>query len=596
MQVVMRFSRPVLPQPMPMVMRFGGETVPAMPIGAPTIWAGIGFGYEKKPTVQADAVIEWLNPQPIAHETSAWWKTEWFSLVYAQFDTLWLFSPLASNKVSFSFELKTTVQEKHTSVAWIFSPEQRKSATAEYRNKTQLYDLQKSIVWRGRTELYAQGHKNQWLKSTLCVTQFTNHYNDIDATRHPHYLHYGPTPSRWLCSGNYRPQKGRIRMRLSNAKVETSGAIVMRFTASPVICIYLPGGGYKGNVPKTPVIDSNLPIEPQVQRAYVMQPTIDCIRVRDNQRIVINAASFSHSRGQFAHTISCEFSSRIDSERTKNELLKWTVNGYEFYGYIEQYSKRTIFGDESYSGTGRSRVAEIAAPYKSQISYTNMAVRSFAGILQDLMQFTDWTVELLGVTDFNVPARAFSTAGKPPIESINETVSALGCMMICDDDDQRIKIIPRWPVSPWLTASAVPDIVVHDAVIQEQSESDQISPLYDCVFVRGEQVGVSAKVRRQGTAGTAPAADISSSLIVDVQAARMAGTTAIADSGKKRNWQLTLPVMAALPPFRVGQLIGVRVGTDVFKATCDSFSLRCSVNNDGAIEVSQSVSLIESLE
>jgi len=592
----MRFSRPAQALTNPLVMRFGGETVPAMPIGVPTIWAGIGFRYEKKPTVQTATLIEWLNPRPLARETSAWWKTEWFSLVYAQFETHWLFSPLVSTKISFGFELKTPLHERHTKVAWIFSPEQRAATSVNWLAKTQLYDLQTSIVWRGNTELHAKNFSGLWLKSAMRVTQFTGHYNDIDATRHPHYLHYGPTPSRWLCSGKYRPQKGRVRMRLSSPKAAIEGVVVMRFTASPVVCVYLPGGGYKANVPKTPVIDSNLPIEPQVQRAYVMQPTIDCIRVRDNQRIVINAASFSHSRGQFAHTISCEFSSRIDSERTKNELLKWTVNGYEFYGYIEQYSKRTIFGDENYSGTGRSRVAEIAAPYKSQISYTNMVVRSFAGILQDLMQFTDWTVELLGVLDFNVPARAFSTAGLPPIESINEAVGELGCMVICDDVNQRIKVIPRWPVSPWLTATAVPDIVVHDAVIQEQNESDQISPLFDCVFVRGEQVGVSAKVRRQGTAGTAPAADISSALIVDVQAARMAGTAAIADSGKKRNWQLTLPVMAALPPFRIGQLIGVRVGTDVFKATCESMSMRCSVDTDGAIEVSQSVSLIESLE
>jgi len=567
-----------------------------MPIGAPTVWATVAVNFQKHDPVAAGARINWLNPQPLVFAPTTPWRTELPSLVCCSRLMPREFTPVVSNSMRGAFALFPDLSANSFLAGWDSADLHWGDCKVAFSLQTNIESVANLVPWRGRLTLNQQQHANQWLKTALNMGQFTSHYKSVDAIRDPHILPYGPTPSRWYCSGNYRPQIGRARIRFASTQQNDDGAVQLRFTASPVVCVYLPGGGFKVNVPSTPVIDVNLPIEPQVQRAYVMQPTLDCIRIRDNQRIIINSFSIGHSRGQFAMTISCEFSSRIDSERTKNELLKWTVNGYEFYGYIEQYSKRTIFGDETYSGSGRSRIAEIAAPYKSQISYTNMTMRSFAGILQDLLQFTDWTVELQGVTDFSVPARAFSTAGKPPVEAVNEAIGQLGCMMLCDDENQSIKVIPRWPVSPWQTAAAVPDIVVHDAVIQEQSETDQISPLYDSVFVRGEQVGVSVKVRRMATAGDTPAPDISSSLIVDVQAARLAGTAALADSGHKRNWQLTLPVMASLPPFKIGQLIGVRVGTDIFKSTCDSFSMRAAVGTDGAIDISQSVGLSEALE
>ena len=589
MSILLRFSSFLANPGHLVVLRFGGDPLPPMPIGSPTVWANFAANYENQGPVMAVATIEWLNPKPIAFETTAPWLTELPSLMGLSWLMPVELPPLVVKLLIGQFVLKPELHAGTSRASWILPEMQWCSYAAKFSAKARIESGFALITWCGLPPLNQQVCLSEWIQKPISTGQFTGQYHSVDAMHKPYFLPYGPTPSRWLCSDNYRPQTGRAMIRFA---ADSS----LRFTPSPMVCVYLPGGGYKGNVPATPVIDSNLPIEPQVQKAYIMQPTLDCIRVRDNQRIIINSFSVSHSRGQFAQAISCEFSSRIDAERAKNELLKWTVNGYEFFGLVEQFSKRTVFGDEIHSGTGRSRCAELAAPYNNPISYTNMAARSFAGVLQDLLQFSDWTVELTGITDFNVPARAFSTSGKPPIESVNDAITQLGCMMYCDDESRRLNIVPRWPVSPWLTGVAAPDIVVHDAVILEQSETDQISPLCDSVFVRGEQVGVSAKVRRQGTAGVLPAADINSALIVDVQAARLAGSAAIADTGNKRLWQLALPVMASLPPFRIGQLIGVRVGTEVFKATCDNVSLRGSVGSDGAIDISQSVSLIESME
>lgn len=327
-----------------------------------------------------------------------------------------------------------------------------------------------------------------------------------------------------------------------------------------------------------------------------MQPTITCVRVSDDLPIVISSVNISHSRGQWARAVSLEFSSRIDAERAHNELLLISINGYEFYAIAEQPSVSKVFGSATYSSTGRSRVAELAAPYKLPLSYTNATARSFAGLLGDLLQTTGWTVELSGIPDFTIPAGAFSVGNKTPIEAVAEAVGQLGCMILTDDAAKKLTIVPRWPTAPWEMATAVPDLALHDAVITSYSDSVSRNPLCNVVWLRGEQQGISAKVKRAGSAGNIPAADISAQLIVDNQAARVAGTNALAETGDKLSVNLSMPVMADLPPATPGMLIGVTINSEVFKGVCDSWTIRATVSERGDIDIEQSITLISPLE
>ena len=403
---------------------------------------------------------------------------------------------------------------------------------------------------------------------------------------------WGYTAPRWICSTKYRPPVGKVTLRLTTALGEGVSPVTLRFTPSPQYCYWDDGGGVIDGTPVLPPIDFKVPIEPQLLRYYLMQPLITCVRVSDGLPIVITSVSISHSRGQFARAVSLEFSSRIDAERAHNELLLISINGYDFYAIAEQPSLSKVFGSATYSSTGRSRVAELAAPYQLQGSYTNATARSFAGLLGDILQNSGWSVVLKGISDFTIPAGAFSVGNKTPIEAVAEAAAQLGCMILTDDAAKKLTIVPRWPTAPWNIAAAVPDLVLHDAVITDYSESVSRNPLCDVVWLRGEQQGINAKVKRSGSAGTIAAADISAQLIVDTQAARVAGTNALADTGDKRNISITAPIMADLPPATPGMLIGIREGAEVFKGTCDSVSIRASISARGDIDVQQTLSII----
>lgn len=408
-------------------------------------------------------------------------------------------------------------------------------------------------------------------------------------------IKWGLHEPRWVCSTKYRPPVGKVTIRFNEPLSTQPNPITLRFTVSPNYCYYDDGGGSIDGPPILPPIDFRVPIEPQIKRAYLMQPTLTCTRVSDSLPIIIIGVSISDGRGQYTQSINIEFSSRIDAERAANELLLIDVNGYQYYAIAEQPVRRESFGNATYSSGCRSRTAELADPWMNTISYTNSAARSFAGMLGDLVSGTGWAIQLAGIVDFVIPAGAFSILSKSPMDAVWDAVGQVGCMIIGLDATKTLKVVPRWPTAPWVMSTTIADINIHDSVILDYSTDEEINQLCNACWLRGEQQGVSAKVVRAGTAGNIATSDVSAQLIVTDQAARVAGTVMIADSGKKQKVSVTLPVMNDLPPLTKGMLIGVTYRDEIYKALCDTTSLSVTMGDDG-LNVTQSVTLIRSME
>ncbi|MCZ4339660.1 hypothetical protein [Shewanella colwelliana] len=404
---------------------------------------------------------------------------------------------------------------------------------------------------------------------------------------------WGPHLPRWICSTNYRPpEPGLIKMRFSEPWTDSASPLKLRFKVSPQYCYWDNGGGLIDANPTLPNLDFKIPLEPQVRRSYLMQPQISCIRVSDSLAVVLTSVSISQSRSQWTSSGNVIFSSRIDAERAANELLRITINGYDFYLLCEAPSERKAFGKSSYSASGRGRFAELSAPYFKAINFVNPQARSFMGLMGDIIENMGWTL-VSEITDYNVPANAFSYATKTPAEALNMMASAIGAMLDIDNETKTITVIPQWPTVPWDVDNAVPDVILHDAVILDFSEKREIRPDANAVFVRGEQQGVAVKIKRTGTAGDNFAGDIVDKLITDNQAARMRGTVELANAGNKVQNSIRTKVMADLPPMRPGMLVGVRKGTEVFKSVCDGFTINARVSEaTGVVTVNQTVTLL----
>ena len=508
----------------------------------------------------------------------------------------WSLPPALSHILDIPWHQLPTLQ-RNSSVSWMLPQAFDRISEVTFRTGA-AFQQNNLVYWatfgRYDQQVAAVWHDAHWRGSN---TEISYSYFDHRGVEPP--IAWGPHLGRWVCSDAYQPPSvGRLTIRFDEPFASSASPLQLRFEHLPMVCVWVPPsqGHIDAPNPPLPPIDFKVPIQPQIRRLYLMQPVLTCHRVSDNLQLVIKSVGITDARSQFVSTASIEFSSKGDAILASNQLLRININGYDFYVISEQPSKREAWNSGSYSSSGRSKAAELLMPWRSAVSYSNSAARSFAGVLSDLLENTGWTVALQGITDFTIPAGVATISDKTPLESAAEFAGMVGCFLAPDDENNVINILPRWPTVPWQMDSATPDVIIHDAVIIDYSSNETISQQCNAAWVRGEQQGVDAKVTLNGTAGNVPTDDIANVMIVDIQAARIAGTSAIADTGNKQQIAVTMPIMADLPPLKKGQLIGVTWRGENYRALCDSIGITASVDDNGAVTVRQQATLLRPME
>lgn len=587
--IILRFDTLWLNAKSPITIRFNDDPIPELPdppIRIGSIGMACGLAILTGQSVEQQLTLSHRSQSHAAHAVFAW--DSFFSLKQ-QIVMVWNTPPLAGEIFAVDWQWNTLVPFQ-LDMNWLV-PEAHSQQTMSNWIVPELQQTMVEMQWSQAAaksqQITVKLHVGEQLATEIALS-----YTDIQSQGDNKTVAWAPHAARWVCSSKYVPPVGKVTLRFSEPWINSTSPTQLRFTASPNVCYWDDGGGLIDANPPLPTIDFKIPIEPQIRRSYLMQPQISCVRVSDGVAVVLKSVSISQSRSQWASSGSLTFSSRIDAERAANELLKISINGYDFYLLCESPSESKAFGKTSYSATGRGRLATLASPNRKAINYVNVVSRSFIGLMVDIVANTGWTVASQ-ITDYPVPANAFSYAAKTPAEAINMMANSIGAMLDVNDETQTITVIPQWPVVPWNTSSAIPDVILHDGVILEFNERIDIRPDANAVFVRGEQQGVAAKVKRFGTAGDNFAADIVDKLITDNQAARMRATAELANAGNKVQNSIRAKVMADLPPMRPGMLIGVRKGAAVFKSVCESFSISGSVNEStGMVTVNQTVTLL----
>lgn len=581
----------------PLTLRFGddGSVIPPVPIQNPTIGMMLTTRWRPERPLAAFIKTAWQANNDITQPVKLAWTAErattralqmpWRSpeITLQHIELAWRYVGLKQQLIIPAWGGQP-LRTQGTATSWTVSP---------YRQQ----------AWQVRWQhlpLTAASIEKAWRYPALSQQQLAAIWRYDGDVALPKQTPWGPRPPSYLCSNRYRPQKSPIVLQFVDPAEPASGSVTLRFSNdnNPIICDLDSGGGLIRPLPDQPTIDTTKPITPPRRRSYIMQPELRCYRVSDNQEVNIISASFSINRSSWAATINLACGSRGDKDLLfagGPQLFKLVINGFEFYGLAEQPSLDHQFGQTAWTVEARSSIAALASPHVAPRSYTNATAKGVAALITDELAGTNWTLDYQ-MTAFNVPAGAFSYQNKTKMEAIAQVVAAIGGMLYPDGETNTLIVRPRWPVVPWAMASATPDIAVHDDVILSYSTRPQVNPLFNKVFVRGEQQGVSCGVRRTGTAGDVIAPDVVDALITDNQAARMRGTAELADSGYKDAITITLPVMATLPPCLPGTLLGVAWQTDIYKATVDSLNITAERNSSGAITVRQSVGALRSYE
>ncbi|MFT7565810.1 MAG: hypothetical protein ACI846_000096 [Pseudoalteromonas distincta] len=576
--LVMRFTKPYSINQSPLTIRFGDDTGPVDPT-LPFLQANIGIELD----------LSWLNPPLITQGKALAWQTE---SVKTEFETA--FSNAKLVPIAFSFDWQTiALITAQNSVTWGNSGYVSNVIQMPYKIITAIEYNEKDFNWLTQLDVEQTELNALWNSSELLKIARELHWHVKPLLESSEFvIHYGETDKEYICYWRNHPFKGYVNLEFTEPAAVHNGRLVMRFNNPDKVCYWgLPGGLVRGD-DDVPTIDRKIPIEPQLRKTYFMNNTVECIRVSDGQRILISSFSYQFGRSQFAAICSLSFCSRIDFERSQDELLKITINGYEFYTHVESPSTRLKFNANSYSATGRSRMAELSAPFVSAKNYTNITAKTLAGLMTDIVQNTGWSIDNQMI-DYSVPALAFSYQNKTPAEALAICANAIGGMLSFNDETKTISLLPKWPVMPWDTSNAICDVIINESVILDHNKQKITQPTSNAVFVRGEQQGVSCKVKRAGTLADNFASDVVDQLITHVQAARQRGSHELAETGNKWQSSIRTKIMADLPPIKPGMLVGIRYGEDIYKATCDSVSISASVSSAGLVSVNQTFTVLK---
>lgn len=276
------------------------------------------------------------------------------------------------------------------------------------------------------------------------------------------------------------------------------------------------------------------------------------------------------------------------------------INGIAWRVLVETYGNRTQFGEAAITITGRSVTAYMDKPYAptNSRSFTqDIAARQVAQDAIDTVTMQsgfdmNWTLIPNDTTDWLMPAGFWSYSDLSPIGVITSLVDGVKGYVNSDPLLRRFIIGSRYPHGPyWNWGSATPDAVIPRSLILLESLSWEEQPTWDAVYVAGEDLGVTAFVKRLGFAGALTPEMHVSPFITTEPAAREAGTAIISAGGKQATVELSLPMLPGIRDIRVSDLIEVNnLGVELdWRGMVRGVNISVKWDSDQGLEVLETI-------
>ncbi len=281
---------------------------------------------------------------------------------------------------------------------------------------------------------------------------------------------------------------------------------------------------------------------------------------------------------------------KLDVARGSEPLVIVTVNGVSYSFIAEEISRNRVFGNYSYSISGRSITAQLGKDYAHSQGGT---------INQDLyasqiinMQLADlpFSIDKFEVTDWLIPAGTLNTSNQTPISIISQIAQACGAEAISDPLEPKLSIIPRWKKPAWEMATATADLVIPMGVVQSISDQKRVNPRYNTVTLIGRTQGSEVYRAREGRNLIAPVANWY--LYTDRDCVIPRGIQLLSDSGTHGLYTLKMRVADKynMPLVELGQILQISDPEGAWKGIVTGVSLDVGRDND-AITVWQTVNI-----
>lgn len=218
--------------------------------------------------------------------------------------------------------------------------------------------------------------------------------------------------------------------------------------------------------------------------------------------------------------------------------LEIDINGQKFNVFIGRTSTSASVDDKGkvtrrIKCTGWSNSKLLSFPYHPKRSYTETSSSTPSGILSTELASAGFTGTWSSVS-WTIPANLYSYFDKAPLAAIADLASAVGAVIVPDNDGKGITVKPRYPISPWGWDTATVDYTLAESQFftMDTDWVPQESP--DSIYVYGEEnSGVAVKCVKSGTAGLVTLPTVVNKYITDTVAGTERGRIEVCKAGFK---------------------------------------------------------------
>lgn len=223
--------------------------------------------------------------------------------------------------------------------------------------------------------------------------------------------------------------------------------------------------------------------------------------------------------------------------------IEINLSGHVWRMLVEGFSESHEFGSNSYTVTGRSPAAILAAPYAPTRTHTQNNVRTARQLADEELQNTGWSLDWQAV-DWLVPGGVFTYEGLTPLDAIAKIAAAIGAVILPHPSEKTLTITPKYRFSPWILSGAAANNTLDPSILTGLALQWSPQPKYNGIYTSGQHQGVTAFVRRAGSSGDRLAQMIVDPLITTPEAGKERGRQALCAAGNKAKISVNLPLTA----------------------------------------------------
>jgi Concanavalin A-like lectin/glucanases superfamily/Putative Ig domain len=323
---------------------------------------------------------------------------------------------------------------------------------------------------------------------------------------------------------------------------------------------YTPGTPPGGTVTTTPIPEQPGGVIP-ARSVYAQELTFSLTDERDDSLLDATSITISTDEDSIFWTLNAQGGLSLFDALTAGEqppVVLAELNGLQWRFVVDQVTRTRQFGENTTSVTGRSPSVLAGLPYERVQNWSVEGETTANQIIATANAFTELEIDWQ-MLDWNVPSRVFNLTGTP-LDVVRSVAASVGAVVQSDRLENKVRILPRFPVLPGEWSCVVPDVeIAFEAMITESFQRiDQAD--YDGVYLSGQQQGLLGFVRLEGTNGGKQHPVVTDVLLTAEPALLQRGAAILGASGAGARTTASLPVLTGVGEagvLTVGQLCRV---------------------------------------